>query len=99
MGYRQDKSSLDMPIDDETALLILHRLDEISGKVEQALVAATQSKDASIATEAAADAAQKSMLAFDSLNRRVEILRKEHVTHHGPSQVPVTLRTKKRNPG
>jgi hypothetical protein len=92
-----------MPIDDNTAQFILSRLDEISRKVDLALAAATQSKDASIATEvaahASADAAQKSMLAFDSLSKRVEILRKEHIANHGPSQVPVTLRTKKRNPG
>jgi hypothetical protein len=81
---------------------ILARLDEISKKVDLALAAATQAKDASIATEAAAhsaaDAAQKSMLAFDSLSQRAELLRLEHVKNHGQSRVPATLRTKKRNP-
>jgi hypothetical protein len=87
-----------MSIEDE----ILAKLEEISRKVDIAVDIATQARDASFATEAAAhnaaDAAQKSMLAFDSLNQRAELLRLEHVRNHGMSRVPATLRIKKRNP-
>lgn len=82
---------------------ILEKLEEISRKVDSAIAIAQQAKDASIASEvaahAAADAAQKSMLAFDALSQRADLLRKEHVANHGPSRVPIALRIKKRNPG
>jgi len=87
-----------MSIEDE----ILAKIEEISRKVDIAVDAATQAKNASLATEAAAhsaaDAAQKSLLAFDSLSQRAELLRLEHVKNHGQSRVPATLRTRKRNP-
>jgi hypothetical protein len=92
-----------MSIDDETGKSILKKLEEIERKVDLAVAAATQAKDASIATEAAAhtaaDCAQKSLLAFDALSERADILRTEHIRNHGISRVPATLRIKKRNPG